>query len=55
MKRFLELTDEDWHGLLAANLHGYFYGWRAAIGQMMAKGGGGRVINVTSIVDLQPI
>ena len=55
VKPFLELTDEDRHGLLAANLHGYFYGCRAAIGQMMAQGGGGGVINVTSIVDVQPI
>ncbi|MCL4288904.1 MAG: SDR family oxidoreductase [Thermoleophilia bacterium] len=55
VKPFLELTDEDWHGLLAANLHGYFYGCRAAAGQMVAQGGGGRVINVTSVVDIQPI
>ena len=55
VKPFLELTDEDWHRLLAANLHGYFYGCRAAIRQMVAQGGGGRVINVTSIVDVQPI
>ncbi len=55
VKPFLELTDEDWHGLLAANLHGYFYGCRAAARQMVAQGGGGRVINVTSVVDIQPI
>jgi NAD(P)-dependent dehydrogenase (short-subunit alcohol dehydrogenase family) len=55
VKPFLGLTDEDWHGLLAVNLHGYFYGYRAAIRQMMAQGGRGRVINVTSIVDVQPI
>ena len=30
VKPLLETTDEDWHGLLAANLHGYFYGCRAA-------------------------
>jgi NAD(P)-dependent dehydrogenase (short-subunit alcohol dehydrogenase family) len=55
VKPFLELSDEDWHGLLAANLHGYYYGCRAAIRQMVAQGGGGRVINVTSVVDIQPI
>jgi NAD(P)-dependent dehydrogenase (short-subunit alcohol dehydrogenase family) len=55
VKPFLELTEEDWHGLLAANLHGYYYGCRAAIKQMVAQGGGGRVINVTSVVDIQPI
>lgn len=52
---FLEMTDDDWHGLLAANLHGYYYGCRAAARQMVAQGGGGRIVNVTSIVDIQPI
>jgi NAD(P)-dependent dehydrogenase (short-subunit alcohol dehydrogenase family) len=55
VKPFLEITDEDWHGLLAANLHGYYYGCRAAIRQMVSQGDGGRIINVTSIVDIQPI
>jgi NAD(P)-dependent dehydrogenase (short-subunit alcohol dehydrogenase family) len=55
VKPFLEITDEDWHGLLAANLHGYYFGCRAAIRQMISQGTGGRIINVTSIVDIQPI
>lgn len=55
VKPFLELADDDWHGLLAANLHGYFYGCRAAVRQMVEQGTGGRIINVTSIVDVQPI
>jgi NAD(P)-dependent dehydrogenase (short-subunit alcohol dehydrogenase family) len=55
VKPFLEMTDDDWHGLLAANLHGYYYGCRAAAKQMVAQGGGGRIVNVTSIVDVQPI
>jgi NAD(P)-dependent dehydrogenase (short-subunit alcohol dehydrogenase family) len=55
VKPFLEMTSEDWHGLLAANLHGYYYGCRAAIRQMVLQGDGGRVINVTSVVDIQPI
>ena len=50
VKPFLELTDDDWHGLLAANLHGYYYGCRAAARRMVAQGGGGRIVNVTSIV-----
>jgi NAD(P)-dependent dehydrogenase (short-subunit alcohol dehydrogenase family) len=53
VKPFLELTDDDWHGLLAANLHGYFYGCRVAARQMVAQGGG-RIVNVSSIVDVQP-
>lgn len=55
VKPFLEMTDEDWHGLLRANLHGYYYGCRAAIRRMVQQGGGGRIVNVTSIVDIQPI
>jgi NAD(P)-dependent dehydrogenase (short-subunit alcohol dehydrogenase family) len=55
VKPFLELTGDDWHGLLAANLHGYYYGCRAAARQMVAQGDGGRIVNVTSIVDIQPI
>ena len=51
---FLEMTDDDWHGLLAANLHGYYYGCRAAARQMVGQGGG-RIVNVTSVVDIQPI
>jgi NAD(P)-dependent dehydrogenase (short-subunit alcohol dehydrogenase family) len=52
VKPFLELTDEDWHGLLAANQHGYFYGCRAAARQMVAQGAGGRIINLTSASDI---
>jgi NAD(P)-dependent dehydrogenase (short-subunit alcohol dehydrogenase family) len=52
VKPFLELTDEDWHGLLAANQHGYFYGCRAAARQMVAQGEGGRIVNVTSAADI---
>jgi NAD(P)-dependent dehydrogenase (short-subunit alcohol dehydrogenase family) len=52
VKPLLETSDEDWHGLLAANLHGYFYGCRAAGRAMVAAGGGGRIINVSSAADI---
>ncbi len=55
VKPFLETDERDWHDLLALNLHGYVHGCRAAIRQMVAQGAGGRVINVTSVVDIQPI
>jgi NAD(P)-dependent dehydrogenase (short-subunit alcohol dehydrogenase family) len=51
VKPFLEMADDDWHGLLAANLHGYFYGCRAAA-RRMAAGGGGRIVNVSSAADV---
>lgn len=55
VRPLLETTDDDWHGLLAANLHGYFYGCRAAARQMTAQGGGGRILNVSSAADIQPL
>jgi NAD(P)-dependent dehydrogenase (short-subunit alcohol dehydrogenase family) len=52
VKPMLETTDADWHGLLAPNLHGYFYGCRAAGRAMVAAGSGGRIINVSSAADI---
>jgi NAD(P)-dependent dehydrogenase (short-subunit alcohol dehydrogenase family) len=52
VKPLLDTTNEDWHGLLAANLHGYFYGCRAAGRTMVAQGTGGRIVNVTSAADI---
>ena len=51
-KPLLETTDDDWHGLLASNLHGYFYGCRAAARRMVAAGSGGRIVNMGSISGL---
>ena len=47
-----ETSDDDWHGLLRGNLHGYFYGCRAAARQMLAQGEGGRIVNVSSAADI---
>jgi NAD(P)-dependent dehydrogenase (short-subunit alcohol dehydrogenase family) len=55
VRPFLDMTDADWHKLLASNLDGYFYGCRAAARQMAKQKSGGRIINVTSVVDVQPI
>ena len=55
VKPLLETTDEDWHALLAANLHGYFYGCRAAARRMVESGRGGRILNVSSAADVQPL
>jgi NAD(P)-dependent dehydrogenase (short-subunit alcohol dehydrogenase family) len=43
----VETSDEDWHGLLRGNLHGYFYGCRAAA-RRMSGAGRGAIVNVTS-------
>jgi len=47
-----ETTDEEWHGLLGTNLHGYFYGCRAAARRMLVQDVGGRIVNVTSAVNV---
>jgi NAD(P)-dependent dehydrogenase (short-subunit alcohol dehydrogenase family) len=51
----VETSDDEWHGLLAANLHGYFYGCRAAAREMTAQGTGGRIVNITSQADVQAV
>jgi NAD(P)-dependent dehydrogenase (short-subunit alcohol dehydrogenase family) len=52
VKPLAETSDEDWHGLLRGNLHGYFYGCRAAARQMLAQESSGRIVNVTSAADI---
>jgi NAD(P)-dependent dehydrogenase (short-subunit alcohol dehydrogenase family) len=52
VKPVAETTDEEWHGLLAANLHGYFYGCRAVARRMLEQGRGGRIINLTSATNI---
>jgi len=52
VKPFLEMTDADWHGLLAANLHGYFHGCRAAARRMADGGSGGAIVNISSASDV---
>jgi NAD(P)-dependent dehydrogenase (short-subunit alcohol dehydrogenase family) len=54
VRPFLEMTDEEWHGLLATNLHGYYHGCRAAL-KRMAPQRSGRIVNVTSVTITQPI
>ena len=52
MKPVVETSDDDWHGLLAPNLHGFFYGCRAAARQMIEQGEGGRIVNLSSAADI---
>jgi NAD(P)-dependent dehydrogenase (short-subunit alcohol dehydrogenase family) len=43
-----EQTDEDWHRVLAVNIHGPFYLCRKVLPKMRAKGYG-RIVNIASI------
>jgi len=47
LKPLVDTSDEEWHELLRANLHGYFYGCRAAARAMLAQPRG-RIVNVSS-------
>jgi 3-oxoacyl-[acyl-carrier protein] reductase len=46
----LEMTDDQWHGVLDVTLHGAFRCLRAALRQMVAQGGGGAVVNNASVL-----
>lgn len=48
-----DMEDDDWHGLMAANLHGYFYGCREAVRHFRSHRKG-CILNITSITDIQP-
>ncbi len=52
VRPLVETTDDEWHDVLGANLHGYFYGCRAAARQMRRQDGPGRIINVSSASDV---
>lgn len=46
---FLSVTEEDLDAVLAVNLKGAFFGVQEAARQMIAQGGGGVIINMSSI------
>ena len=51
VRPIVETSDDDWHGLLRGNLHGYFYGCRAAAREMVDQGHG-RIVNISSAADI---
>ena len=54
VRPFVEITDDEWHALLATNLDGYFHGCRAAARYMIPRGYG-RIVNVSSNTYYQPV
>jgi NAD(P)-dependent dehydrogenase (short-subunit alcohol dehydrogenase family) len=50
-KLFIDLTEEEWRRVVDTNLHGTFLCAQAA-GKQMIQQGGGRIINVVSVVGL---
>jgi 3-oxoacyl-[acyl-carrier protein] reductase len=49
-KSLLEMTDEEWSRVLDVTLNGTFRCTRAALRQMVAQGGGGAVVNNSSVI-----
>jgi NAD(P)-dependent dehydrogenase (short-subunit alcohol dehydrogenase family) len=54
VKEFPAMTIDEWHRVLQTNLNGYFYGCREAV-LAMRPHGRGRIINISSATDIQPI
>ncbi len=54
-KPFTEYTSEDFARMLSLNLGGFFYVSQRAIRQMLAQGGGGHVVNITTTLVGQPV
>jgi NAD(P)-dependent dehydrogenase (short-subunit alcohol dehydrogenase family) len=52
-KLIADLTEEEWNRVLAVNLTGVFLGTKYAIPEML-KGGGGVIINVSSVAGVSP-
>ena len=54
MAGVLDMTPAQWDEVMAANLTSVFLGTQAAARQMVAQGGGGAIVNVTSIEAANP-
>lgn len=54
VRPFLETSEDDWRQVLGPNLFGYVWGCRAAARRMSARVGG-RIVNVSSAADVQPL
>jgi glucose 1-dehydrogenase len=46
---FLDITEEDWDAVLDVNLKGAFLVGQAVARQMVAQGGGGSIVNMSSV------
>ena len=52
-KLIADITEEEWNRVISVNLTGVFLGTKYAIPEML-KGGGGVIINVSSVAALSP-
>jgi len=54
-KPFTEYTEADYNHVLGVNLAGFFYVSQRAVRQMLAQGGGGHIVNMTTTLVRQPV
>jgi NAD(P)-dependent dehydrogenase (short-subunit alcohol dehydrogenase family) len=54
-ENFLDLAFDDWRHTLAVDLDGAFLCAQRAARRMIAQGGGGRIINITSVHEHTPL
>ncbi len=52
-RAFLSITEDDWHRVMDVNAMGVLIGMQEAAKQMIAQGGGGKIINTASIAGKQ--
>lgn len=52
-RAFLSITEDDWHRVMDINALGVLIGMQEAAKQMIAQGGGGKIINTASIAGKQ--
>lgn len=50
---FLDVTDENWHFIMNVNALGCLIGIQEAARQMIAQGGGGKIVNTASVASRQ--
>lgn len=53
VRPFLDITEDDWHRVMDVNGLGVLVGIQEAVRQMIAQGGGGKIINTASIAGKQ--
>src|SRR5215470_12068927 len=54
-KPFTEYTPADFAYVLGVNLAGFFYVSQRAVRQMLTRGGGGHIVNITTTLVGQPV
>jgi NAD(P)-dependent dehydrogenase (short-subunit alcohol dehydrogenase family) len=52
--KIADMGEEEWRGMMAANLDGVFHATKAATDSMIARGKGGAIVNIASIEGLYP-